>query len=101
MSGFPGPWDHKELDTTEQLSHTHTHTHTHASVACFPGGTVEKNLSASAGDAREVDPIPGLGGTLEEGNGSPLQYSSLDNPQDKGAWRATVHRVAKDSDTTE
>ena len=98
MSGFSGPWDHQELDTTEQLSHTHTHTHQWSASQV---ALVVKNPSANAEDAREVDPIPGLGGTLEEGNGNPLQYSSLDNPGDKGAWRATIHRVAKDSDTTE
>ena len=35
-----------------------------------------------------------------EGNGNPLQYSCLENPMDRGAWRATVHGVAKESDTT-
>ena len=34
-----------------------------------------------------------------EGNGNPLQYSCLGNPMDRGAWRAIVHRVAKESDT--
>ena len=33
-----------------------------------------------------------------EGNGNPLQYSSLGNPMDRGAWRATVHGVTKESD---
>ena len=37
----------------------------------------------------------------EEGNGNPLQYSCLENPMDKGAWRAIVHGVTKESDTTE
>ena len=37
---------------------------------------------------------------LRDGNGNPLQYSCLGNPMDRGAWRATVHRVAKGSDTT-
>ena len=36
-----------------------------------------------------------------EGNGNPLQYSCLENPMDKGAWQATVHGVAKESDTIE
>ena len=38
---------------------------------------------------------------LREGNGNPLQYSFLENPMDRGACRAAVHRVAKESDTTE
>ena len=38
---------------------------------------------------------------LEKGNGNPLQYSCLGNPTDRGAWRATVHVVAKESDRTE
>ena len=36
-----------------------------------------------------------------EGNSNPLQYSCLENPMDRGAWQATVHSVAKESDTTE
>ena len=39
--------------------------------------------------------IPGSGRFPEEGNGSPLQYSCLENPMDRGAWRATVHGVAR------
>ena len=38
---------------------------------------------------------------LREGYGNPLQYSCLENPMDRGAWRVTVHGVAKESDTTE
>ena len=44
--------------------------------------------------------IPELGRSLGEGNGDPLQYSCLENPMDKGAWRITVHGVAE-SDMTE
>ena len=54
---------------------------------------VVKNLTANAGDIRDSDLIPGLGRAPGEGNGSPLQYSCLENPMDRGAWRATVHRV--------
>ena len=43
----------------------------------------------------DVGSIPGLGRSPEVGNGNPLQYSCLGNPTDRGAWRATVHRVAK------
>jgi len=41
-----------------------------------------------------------LGRSPEEGNGNPLQYFSLENPMDRGAWQATVQGVAKESDTT-
>ena len=47
--------------------------------------------------AMQVDPglIPGWGITPGEENGSPLQYSCLENPMDRGAWRATAHGVTK------
>ena len=53
----------------------------------FTGVTAAKNLPASAEDA---GPIPGLGRSPGGGNSSPLQYSSLGNPMDRGAWWATV-----------
>ena len=86
----------------------------------FPGDAVVKNSSASAGDAwvrkipwiRRIFPggsdgkesvcnagdpglIPGSGRPPEKENDKPLQCSCLGNPMDRGAWRATVHRVAK------
>ena len=45
--------------------------------------------------------IPGSGRFPGEENGSPLQYSCLENPMDTGAWRATVNGVARESDTIE
>ena len=69
-------------------------------VAGFPRGTVVKNLPASAGDSRDTGLIPGSGRSPGEGNGSPLQYSCLANPMDRGVWRATVHGVTE-LDTTE
>ena len=59
----------------------------------FPGGSVVKNLPTNAGDAAS---IPGWGRSPGGGHGSPLQYSYLENPMDRGAWRAIVHRVAKE-----
>ena len=56
---------------------------------------VVKNPPAKAGDIRDVDLIPGLGSPPGEGNDNPLQYSCLENPKDREAWRATVHRVAE------
>ena len=54
-----------------------------------------KNLTASAAGSRAVGSIPGSGRSPGEGNGNPLQYSWLENPRDRGAWRATVHGVIK------
>ena len=51
-----------------------------------------KNLPVSAGDSRDVGLIPGSGRSSAEGSGNPLQYSCLENPMDRGAWQATVHR---------
>ena len=61
----------------------------------FSGDTMIKNLPASAGDVRDMGSIPGLGRFPGGGHGNPLQYSCLENPMDRGAWRATVHWVAK------
>ena len=61
----------------------------------FPGMLVVKNLSANAGDIRDVGSIPGLGRSPGGGHGNPLQYSCLENPTDRGAWQATVHRVTE------
>ena len=52
----------------------------------FLAGTVVRNPFAKAGDEGS---IPGSGRILEEGNGSPLQFSSLGNPMDREAWWAT------------
>jgi len=52
---------------------------------------VVKNPPASAGDIRDAGSIPGLGRFPGGGNGYPLQYSCLENPMDRGAWRGTVH----------
>ena len=54
-----------------------------------------KNPPANAGDARDVGLIPGLGRSPGGGNGNSLQYSSLTNPMDRGAWWTTVHGVTK------
>ena len=54
-----------------------------------------KNPPANAGDIRDLSSIPGSGRSPGEGHGNPLQYSCLENLMDRGAWRATVHRVTK------
>ena len=62
---------------------------------------VVKNMLANAGDTRDVGSIPGLGRSPGVGNGNQLQYSSLRNAMDRGAWQATVHGVAKSWTKTE
>ena len=61
----------------------------------FSGELVVKNLPANAGDLRDTGLIPALGRSSGGGYGNPLQYSYLENLMDRGAWRATVYRVAK------
>ena len=56
---------------------------------------VAKNPSATEGDIRGACSIPGSGRSPEEGNSNPLQDSCLENPMDREAWQATVHRVTK------
>ena len=51
--------------------------------------------TCNAGVAGNMGSIPGLERSHGEGNGNPLQYSCLENSMDRGAWQATVHRVAK------
>ena len=64
-------------------------------TSSFPGVSVVKNLPPKGGDAGGVGSIPGLGRSPGGGHGNPLQYSSLENFMDRGAWGATVHRVTK------
>ena len=61
----------------------------------FPSGSDSKE---SACNAEDPGSIPGSERSPREGNGYPLQYSCLVNPMDRGAWQATVHEVAKESD---
>ena len=63
----------------------------------FPDALVVKNPLANAGD---MGLIPGSGRSPGGGNGNPLWYSCLENPMDRGAWQAAVHRIAE-PDTTE
>ena len=52
---------------------------------------VVKDPLANAGDVRDAGLIPGLGRTPGGGNGNPLQYSCLENPMERGAWRASLY----------
>ena len=56
---------------------------------------VVKNPFANAGDIRHSGLIPRSGRSPGGGHGNPPLYSCLENPKDRGAWRATVHAVSK------
>ena len=58
----------------------------------FPGGSDSKESACDAGD---LGLIPGLGRSPGGGHGHPLQYSCLENPMGRGAWRASVHGVTE------
>ena len=58
----------------------------------YSHSSVGKESACNAGDPSL---IPGLGRSLGEGNGNLLQYSSLENLMDRGAWQATVHEIAR------
>ena len=76
--GFPGSSDCKESSCKKKKK--------------------KKKTACNVGDPSS---IPGLGNSPGGGNGNPLQYSCLENPMDRGAWRAPVHGVHKESDMTE
>ena len=57
----------------------------------FPDISVGKESTHNAGDGGDKSSIPALRGSPGGGNGNPLQYSCLENPMDRGAWRGTVH----------
>ena len=61
----------------------------------FPGDSVVKNPPANAGDIRHASLIPESGRSPGGRHGNALQYSCLENPMDRGAWRVTVHGVSK------
>ena len=61
-------------------------------VRIFPCSSVGKESACNAGD---LGSIPGSGRSPGKGNGNSLQYSYLENPMDRGAWRAIVHAVTR------
>ena len=61
----------------------------------FPGSSAGKESTCNAGDATDIGLILGLERSPGKGNGYPIQYSCLENPINRGTWRAADHRVAK------
>ena len=80
-------------ENTDFLSHQYNHS------LAVPAMVVIINRE-SAWNARDLGLIPGSGRSPGEGNGNSLQYSCLENPMDREAWRATAHGVTKVSDMT-
>ena len=70
------------------------------SASCMPGGFPGSSGKESACQAGDSGSVPGSGRSPGEGHNNPLQYSCLENSTERGAWWATVHRVAKESDMT-
>ena len=85
-------WSHKVYSLLCPVSFTR-----YSTLWIHTGDSVVNNPPANAGDS---DLIPGSGRSLGGGNGNPLLYSCLENPTDRGAWRASVHGVTKESDMT-
>ena len=67
----------------------------------FPDDSAVKKSACNAGDTGDKSLIPGSGRSLRGWSGSPLRYSCLEDPMDRGAWWATVQRDHKESDMTE
>ena len=55
----------------------------------------QKESPCNAGDTGDAGSLPELGRSLGRGNSNPLQYPCLENPMNRGAWKAIVHRVTK------
>ena len=85
--GLYSPWRCKESDTTERLKWTELSVYID-----LPSSSDGKESAYNAGD---LSSIPGSGRSSGEGHGNPFQYSCLENPMERGAWWATVHRVSE------
>ena len=79
-------------------TYIHTYIHTHTYIQGLPRWLSGKESTCNAGVMAQ---IPGLGKSSGGGNGNLLQYSCLEDPLGRGVWWGTVHRVIKESDTTQ
>ena len=82
--------------TSYICEYTHTHTHTHIYIYIYsPGGTSGKKPAYQCRRCKRCRFNPWFEKILAEGHGHPLQYSCLENPMDRGAWKALVNGVAE------
>ena len=95
LNSGEGDWQQGGTGEGKLVFHFYTVWHLFSIMVGFPGGSVIRNLPASAGDAGDMGSIPGSGRSPGGGNGNPLQYSCCENLMDRGAWKAIVHRVPK------
>ena len=80
----------------QRVEHNWDHTqHIYTEIGASQVTLVVKNLSVNVGDIRETGLIPGTGRSPGIGHDNPLQYSCQENPIDRGAWEATVHRITQ------
>ena len=78
-----------------QFYSTRLYVHIYASTMVLTGGLVVKNSPANAEATEDVGSISGSERSPGGGNDNSLQYSCLENPTDRGAWKVTVHGVTK------
>ena len=83
---------YRRLKSLHATDYIHSRVFLSLNFLGFPCGSDGKESACKEGD---LGPIPGSGRSLEEWNGNPFQYSWLENPMDRGAWRVTVHGVTK------
>ena len=83
------------FDNLKPCSKAQTKIHNLKAIWASQVALVVKNPPANAGGIRDEGLIPGSGRYPGEGNGTPLQYSCLENPTNKGAWWAVVCGIAK------
>ena len=88
------PWGCKELDMTERLDNNNWLLNAQL-FAELPQWLSSKEFTCSVEVAGDTGSIPGSGRSPGAGHGNPLQYSCLESPLNRGAWRATVHRATK------
>ena len=85
------PWGHKRVGHDLVTKQNNNYCYLWASQLAL----MVKNQVANVGDIRDAGLIPGSGRSRGGGHGNPLQYSCLENPMDRGAWRATVRRLQR------